>query len=239
MALKRGAIREPAPALVLFDIDGTLIRKAGGHHRDALVEAVRRVTGLESTTATVPVQGMLDRDILRVMLQNAGAGEELIRSAMPALVRRAEWIYGRSCPNLEDRVCPGVRELLGELVRRGIPAGLVTGNLSRIGWKKMVNAGLRPYFRFGAFAEQAADRAGLARMAIRIARERGWIDGNSRISLIGDHANDVLAAKANGIQAIAVATGLSPAAELATHSPDILLDDLRQLRIQVLVEQAA
>ena len=51
-------------ALVLFDIDGTLVRRAGSHHRDALVEGVRRVTGLETTTAGIPVQGMLDPDIL-------------------------------------------------------------------------------------------------------------------------------------------------------------------------------
>jgi beta-phosphoglucomutase-like phosphatase (HAD superfamily) len=32
-------------ALVLFDIDGTLVRRAGPHHREALVEAVRAPTG--------------------------------------------------------------------------------------------------------------------------------------------------------------------------------------------------
>src|ERR1022692_2788549 len=40
----------PTPALVLFDIDGTLVRRAGPHHRQALVDAVRRVTGLETST---------------------------------------------------------------------------------------------------------------------------------------------------------------------------------------------
>jgi phosphoglycolate phosphatase len=74
----------PSTALVLFDIDGTLIRKAGPHHREALVEAVRRITGLESTTDGVPVQGMLDRDILTIMLNNAGAAKSLIRRSMPA-----------------------------------------------------------------------------------------------------------------------------------------------------------
>ncbi len=32
-------------SLVLFDIDGTLVRRAGAHHREALVQGVRRVTG--------------------------------------------------------------------------------------------------------------------------------------------------------------------------------------------------
>ncbi len=199
------------------------------------MDAVRRVTGLETTTDDVPVQGMLDRDILSVMLSNAGASRGLIRASMPELIRHAQSIYARCCPNLERKVCPGVRMLLFRLKRRRIPTGLVTGNLTRIGWKKMEHAGLRHYFRFGAFAEQAQNRAGLVRMAIRQARREGWIDRHSRISLIGDHPNDVLAAKANGVQSIAVATGLSPASELAEYSPDQLLDDLRSINVEVLV----
>jgi phosphoglycolate phosphatase len=169
------------------------------------------------------------------MLANAGAGRALIRQAMPGLIHQAQSIYARSCPNLERKVCPGVRGLLLGLLRRRIPAGLVTGNLTGIGWKKMEHAGLRRYFRFGAFAEQARDRAGLVRIAIREARRQGWIDRHSRISLIGDHPNDVLAAKANGVRSIAVATGLSPAPELAACSPDILLDDLRGFPIETLL----
>src|SRR6202022_214893 len=42
-----GYLKAPAPALVLFDIDGTLIRRAGPHHREVLVDAVRLVTGIE------------------------------------------------------------------------------------------------------------------------------------------------------------------------------------------------
>jgi phosphoglycolate phosphatase len=127
-----------------------------------------------------------------------------------------------------------VRRVLQRLERRGVVIGLVTGNLSRIGWRKMERAGLRPYFRFGAFAELAKDRAGLVRIAIRHARKEGWISRAGRISLIGDHPNDVRAAKANGIRAIAVATGLVTIDELRTHSPDVLLPDLRSLALEML-----
>src|SRR5580704_6141506 len=73
-------------ALVLFDIDGTLLRRAGPHHRDALVQAVRKATGLETTTDDVPVQGMLDRDIVTAMLSNAGASAGFTRRHMPGIV---------------------------------------------------------------------------------------------------------------------------------------------------------
>jgi hypothetical protein len=65
--------RREISALVLFDIDGTLIRRAGPHHREALVDAVRAVTGLVTTTDHIPVHGMLDPDILTRMMQDVGA----------------------------------------------------------------------------------------------------------------------------------------------------------------------
>ncbi len=222
-------------ALVLFDIDGTLIRRAGPHHRQALVDAIWRTARVETTTDGVPVAGMLDRDILATMMTRAGMRPGAIRKAMPAVVQRAQSIYVRRAPDLGRKVCPGVRRTLVRLARHGAVTGLVTGNLSRIGWKKMERAGLRPYFRFGAFAELAKDRAGLVRIAIRHARRQGWIGRDCRISLIGDHPNDIRAARANGVRAIAVATGLTSFEELATHAPDLILPDLRSLVLEMLL----
>ncbi len=222
-------------SLVLFDIDGTLVRRAGPAHREALIEAVRCVTGLETTTDNVPVVGMLDGDILTQMLRNAGASSAQIRRDMPAMMEHAQRIYIRRCPDLRTKVCPGARMLLYRLSRRGsVTTGLVTGNLTRIGWKKMERAGLRQYLQFGAFAERARNRAGLVRIAVRQARKEGWIDAASPISLIGDHPNDINAAKANGVRSIAVATGLVGEAELAGHSPDVLVPDLRALSMEEL-----
>ena len=150
----------PAPALFLFDIDGTLLRRAGPHHRWALEQAVWRVAGLRATTNGFPVQGMLDRDILSAMLRAAGATRRVENERMAAIAREAQRIYRSACPGLRARVCPGVRRLLRTLLRLGIPAGLVTGNLSRIAWRKMEQAALRGYFQLGAFADQGRTRAG-------------------------------------------------------------------------------
>jgi phosphoglycolate phosphatase-like HAD superfamily hydrolase len=196
---------------------------------------VKKTTGIETTTEGIAVQGMLDRDILAAMLRNAGASDALIRRGMTRMVAHAQWTYARRCPDLRRKVCPGVKMLLYKLARRGIPAGLVTGNLTRIGWKKMERAGLRQYLRFGAFAELARDRPGLVRIALEHARQQGWIDRGSPVALVGDHPNDIRAARAHGVRAIAVATGLVGAEELAAHSPDVLVRDMRALSIDMLL----
>jgi phosphoglycolate phosphatase len=219
------------PALVLFDIDGTLTRRAGPHHRDALVEGIRGVTGLDTTTEGIPLQGMLDPDILRLMMRHAGASAASIRLALPAVMRAAERYYLRVCPELGDKHCPGVEPLLQRLTRRGVLLALVTGNLTRIGWRKLERAGLRRYFRYGAFGEMAPTRAGLARWAVAEARRRGWIASGAPISLVGDSPSDIIAARANRIRSIAVATGITPVGDLVREKPDRLLRNLRDFRL--------
>jgi len=197
------------------------------------VHAVRAVTGLETTTEGVPVHGMLDPVILTMMMERTGAPRHLIRASLPAIYRSAERYYLRHAPDLSRKTCPGAKAVLARLARRGVILGLVTGNLTRIGWRKLDRAGLREYFRFGAFGEMAATRTGLARMAVREARLHGWIARGSPISLIGDAPADVIAARSNRLRAIAVHTGISTAEELQEHQPDILLPDLRRLRLEM------
>ena len=220
-------------ALVLFDIDGTLTRRAGPHHRDALVVGIRRVTGLETTTEGIPVQGMLDPVILAAMLRRVGVKAADARAAMPAIMRAAERYYLRVCPELHDKHCPGVAPVLERLARRNILLALVTGNLTRIGWRKLERAGLKDYFRFGAFGEMAPTRAGLAKLAIRQARRGKLIARDAPISLIGDATSDIIAAHANGIRSISVQTGITPVEELRPLRPDVLLKDLRHLRLRM------
>lgn len=223
---------EPSPPhLVLFDIDGTLVRRSGPHHREALVTAVRNVAGVETTTAGIPVHGMLDPDILTRMMTAAGLSLAKTRRLLPSIIADAQRVY--ACPSLRRKTCPGVRLVLTKLRRRRIPLALVTGNLTQIGWRKLEAAGLAEFFSFGAFGEMAPNRAGLARLAIRHARREGWIGPRAQVTLIGDAPSDILAAKANGARAVAVYTGISTADELRAHNPEHLVEDLRALPFQL------
>jgi phosphoglycolate phosphatase len=215
---------------VLFDIDGTLMRGAGQHHKQALIDGIRRVTGLDTHLDGVPTSGMLDRDLIAVMLRSAGASERLIRRALGPIMAESQQCYEANCAtDLKDFVCNGVREFITQVSNKGAVLGLVTGNLSRIGWKKVELAALGGHFSVGAFAEDGRTRTRLARIAARRAVSQKLVPKNSRITLIGDHSNDVEAAKANGFQSVAVATGMLPIDELRKAQPDFLVRDLTEL----------
>lgn len=227
---------KPANALVLFDIDGTLLRGAGHHHRDALIAGIRQITGLATHLDGVATSGMLDRDLIAIMLKAAGHSERRIRRAMRSIMEQCQDAYCADCTlNLKPFLCPGVPELLSELRERGAAMGLVTGNLSQIGWRKMELAGLREYFSVGAFAEDGRTRARLARVALQRARKAGLISRKARVSLIGDHLNDIEAARANGFQSVAVATGLVKLEDLKAREPDVPVPTLCDLEIETLL----
>ncbi len=216
-------------SLVLFDIDGTLLRGAGPHHKRALIEGIRRVTGCETTLDGIDTSGMLDRDLIASMLANAGFGEHAAQR-LPDIMQGCQHAYLANCADdLSPFLCRGVSRLLGRLQAAGAALGLVTGNLSSIGWKKMELAGIHLFFSVGAFAEDGHTRTELARIAAERAREAGLMGDGARISLIGDHPNDIAAAKANGFQSVAVASGVTPYEQLHAMQPDVLVHHLEEL----------
>lgn len=233
---KNGSGVASSQALVLFDIDGTLIRKSGPQHKEALEHAVGRVLRVRASLDGIPTHGMLDTDLVTAMGRRAGAPVKEIREAMPAIIASAEQRYARRGPGpLTRRVCPGVRTLLRRLESRGIPLLLVTGNFPRIGWKKLELAGLKGYFLGGAFAGMSSTRSGLARLALRTARQQGWAHANTHVALVGDSPNDIRAAHANGIRSVAVSTGIDSSEQLSAHSPHVLVETLVQLRLDELL----
>jgi phosphoglycolate phosphatase-like HAD superfamily hydrolase len=223
-----------SPSLVLFDIDGTLTRGVGRHHLTALEKAVQQVTGVAANTEGIPLNGMLDRVILTLMMRASGISDSDAMQAMPRVIEVAQELYPIGVPDLRGKLCPGVSPLLEELQQRGAVRALVTGNLTRIGWHKLSRAGIHHHFRFGAFGEMAPTRGDLAKIAIAQARREGLISPQSKITLIGDAATDVQAAHDAGIQSIAVRTGVTPLDELMAAKPDVLLDDLTQLDLTII-----
>lgn len=216
-------------ALALFDIDGTLLRGAGPHHRDALIAGIRKVTGVTTTMDGIATAGTLDRDLITVMLRASGWPDSQIQPLLSDIAIACHTCYEENCPDsLKERVCPGLPSLLEELTSRGAVLGVVSGNLSQIGRRKLELAGLWSYFSVSGFSEDGETRAELARTAALRATVEQAPDGFDRISLVGDHLNDVIAAKANAFRSIAVATGMSSAEELIALAPDILLRDLRE-----------
>lgn len=211
-------------AVVLWDIDGTLV-SCGGAGRRALERALTHHCGpLDGRLAGLRYDGMTDRLIvrealalLRVGFTERGCDEVLARY----LAHLAEEIAGPGYA-----VLPGVEAALDRVARAGMASGLCTGNVAGGARLKLARGGLDRWFEWGeraitGFAEdgEARDRVVAAAVA-RASRRLGRPVAPAEALVVGDTPRDVEAAHRVGCPVLAVATGRYDAAALAAAGAD-------------------
>jgi phosphoglycolate phosphatase len=215
-------------AILLFDIDGTLVR-TGGAGKAAMEGALCDAFGIESVRDVVDYSGRTDRAIARDLLFVHGI------DPTPANQVRLQEVYLARLPdalhNHAGKVCPGIAELLSHLhPKPGVVLGLLTGNVRSGARHKLGHYGLWDYFACGGFGDDHFERDDVARTAVAAMRAHlahlGRDFDASDVWVIGDTPLDVQCARTIGAKAVAVATGWHAADELAVHRPDHLFADL-------------
>jgi len=215
-------------ALILFDIDGTLLDMKGAGRR-SFIRALKRVFGIDDDIAYISFAGATDLDVFRRIAERLEISPtpEQTRAFFEALPEELNRTVREETP-----VCfPGVKILLETLTAMEDRAllGIVTGNIEPCARIKLRHFDLHHHFVLGAFGCEHADRNELARRAFARARERAPGIAFDPVSLIGDTPSDVEAARILGATAIAVATGRCGRDELIKAGADAVLDDLSDL----------
>ncbi len=192
--------------LLLFDIDGTLLR-CGPQVRVLFAEALHEVFGTAGDLDRYDFSGKTDPLIVRELMTGVGVSYDEVLARMP-LMRDA--YAGR----IEERlgaveVIPGAGEALAALAGRSdVAVGLLTGNWRRGAGAKLRRGGLEGCFAFGAFGDDGEDRACLPPLAIARARAAtGYPFTASDALIIGDSVEDVRCALACDVPLLAVASG--------------------------------
>lgn len=207
-------------AALLFDLDGTLTDPKPGITR-AVQHALARM-------------GIVEPDL-----------ERLTRFIGPPLIPSFQRYYGLDLNGAqraleyyreyfaetglyENAVYPGVPELLAELRARGRRLILATSKPSVYAERILAHFGLARHFEFVAGATLDETRATKADViAFALAEVPGLAP--ARCVMVGDHAQDVLGARANGIAAIAVTYGYGVRAELEAAQPAQLVPSVDAL----------
>jgi phosphoglycolate phosphatase len=219
-----------AMRLVLFDIDGTLLR-AQGLGLVVMERVGRRLLGPTFTLEGIDFGGALDPWIFREAAGRLGHDDSShlhpeFRDAYLAELAR-ELDEGERRPIL----LPGVLAALAAFRDDPIATlGLVTGNYGRAVPLKLRAAGIDPaQFVVGAFGDDAPTRPDLVRLAMEQWRARGADPDPRRVVVIGDTPRDIDCAKKNGCRSIAVATGWHTVEQLEAGGADLVLRDLTGL----------
>jgi phosphoglycolate phosphatase len=224
--------------ILLWDIDGTLIRSArAGAFKEYTIPVLESVFGTAGRLSEMTVSGMTDWQIVLEALASAGLTREQIRERVVELRERyvAELERVSSLQHEEPlfELLPGVREVLEAAdAHPRYMSALLTGNVEPAARLKMRLVGLSEFFPLpGAFGDDSHDRRDLPAIARRrISRHLGVKLLPEQLVVIGDTPNDIACANAIGARCLAVATGGATLGDLERHRPRWAVRDLTAIR---------
>jgi len=215
--------------LVLFDIDGTLVR-TGHAGTQAFAKTFASAFDLHHGSERMKFAGRTDVSLVREFFQINGI------EATPALFEKffgqytfwLDHILGGS----NGHACPGVFELIRDL--QALPnapmLGLLTGNIQLGAEIKLRQYDLWENFVMGGFADDHEDRNYIAAAALeRGRRVLGKDLQPQEVVVIGDTPFDVRCGKFIGAKTLAVATGGATLKELKACDADWAVEDLTKI----------
>jgi phosphoglycolate phosphatase-like HAD superfamily hydrolase len=213
------------PALLLWDIDGTILSSSGSGLRAIRLGLLNHFK-INDLVEYIDFSGRTDRWIMRQIFarHNIPATEENFKGFIEAYLK----VLPEQIASSKITVFPGVKKLLHEgTIRSQTYQGLLTGNLQRGAEIKLSQQDLWKYFKLGAFCDDSEIRNNLGPYAMMRAMEHFQIAFKpEEVWIIGDTPHDIECAKAVGAHVIAVATGRHEVAELQEHKPTATLPDL-------------
>jgi phosphoglycolate phosphatase-like HAD superfamily hydrolase len=224
--------------ILLWDIDGTLIRSAKlGGYKEYTIPVLEEIFGTAGRLADMQVSGMTDLQIVFEALRDTGLSQDEILARAELLVSRlteeARRVTGNGAKFFE--LLPGVRETLEALAAHPrYESALVTGNIKPMAQLKMELVGLDHFFTLpGAFGDESHNRRDLpSRAAERIRRHLNLDLTPEQFIVIGDTPNDIDCARHFGARAVAVGTGrMFSEAQIIACKPDVLLPDLADVEL--------
>jgi phosphoglycolate phosphatase-like HAD superfamily hydrolase len=230
------------PGVILFDIDGTLLRAGDRAHAGSFIHAFEQVYRRPVTLEGVPMAGMLDANIARVLFERHELDQEAADARLPEMMAAMGARYAELTAGLDarERLLPGVVEAIVACHEHGWQTGVLTGNAEAVGRAKLRAAGLDVLLPFGAFGDVPQERGRLVAHALEAAeRHTGVRHTPAQTVLVGDTPEDIAAARLGGAHVVAVATGRFTVEILRTYEPDAVLPDLADTDAVIAALEAA
>lgn len=224
--------------MVLFDIDGTLIKSGDVKLRKRFEHVFRKIYGVKQSVRWELHDGTGDLCIFLTELTAAGLSREEIEKRLPEAFDEASRYFEKHArDNYSKWLLPGAVSLV-KSVAKIAHIGTLTGNIDQVAWRKLELIGLRHHFLFGVFGNEAEDRVGIAKLAHRRAADHlGFSLEPQNVIIIGDTPNDILCARAIEARVVAVSTGKFSDEELEKHKPDLLISSLEDPRVLEFIQQ--
>ncbi len=222
--------------LVLFDIDGTLIRRKGDilESLARFPYANRKAFGLTDTiplTDYLKFNGYIDKAQIWEVVKDRGISRDEYEQKFPQWAQYAHEYVATHNPRYQPT--EGSAELVAKLSQNPyVDLGVITGNVEPVGRWKLAKTGFEKYFPFGLFGGEADNRIELAKLVFDKARAFfSHVYAGPDITVVGDTEHDVRCAKAVAARAILILTGEANSSIPADAKPDLVVQTLADRRL--------
>jgi phosphoglycolate phosphatase len=215
--------------LLLFDIDGTLLR-AEGATRLALNETFKNLFNVKESIDDLSFFAWTDLGLFREAAIRL-IGRPFEGDEYAAFIKGYTECLRVNLQSCKFYLMPGIGELLPVLsADKNIILGLETGNIRPAAYLKLKKGEIDHYFTFGGFGSDSADRAELILAGIKRARSLDHtLILKENIYVIGDAPHDIAAGNKVGVNTIAVGTGWVDQAQVQAEKPAFYLKDLTDI----------
>lgn len=220
-----------AERLVLWDVDGTLLR-AGKVASEVFPVAVEHAVGRHPGEHGVQMSGKTDPQIALEILAGMGLDATSGEDHLPLVVDRLEQELAAAVELIRarGRVLPGVVDVLAALeADSAVAQSVLTGNTAANAATKLAALGLDHWLdlEIGAYGSDDRDRCALVPVALERATElRGSSLTADDVWVVGDTANDLACARAGGARCLLVGTGHTAVETLMGLGADAVFEDL-------------
>lgn len=216
--------------LILFDIDGTLLR-TGGAGALAFNRVFAELYGISEAWQGILPDGKTDPILIEELFLLHYQRKPTL-SEENQICQAYEIHMAQALQEVNNfRLMPGVLPLLESLSKGDFGLlGLATGNYESTARMKVEKAGLAHHFSYGGFGSHSRVRLELTRRAVEEGKKKlGSKVRPEDVLVVGDTLHDIACAKGIGAISIAVATGTTPFETLKNARPDFIFESFENI----------
>jgi phosphoglycolate phosphatase-like HAD superfamily hydrolase len=207
--------------LVLFDVVNTLVVDSKDVS-EYVSESIRNIYGRIVQADLKRYEGQSSQNIAEDILRHDKMPEEEIKSKLNRYMEDLFYTYYNVAGHDRLILVDGARDLLGQIWKKDIAMGIVTGEAERIAKFRAEKTTIHGFFKMGAYGNDGKEPSDIVNAAIKRAKSDLGIESGG-IAIVASSPYLIKAAKRCGVAAIGIANAGYSESDLKAAGADLVV----------------